>query len=48
MIQLNTLEDRSVPDKEQWDKAVKFMEETMKEKLSQGKYANALKINVMF
>lgn len=35
VIQLNTLEDRSVPDKEQWDKAVKFMEETMREKLSQ-------------
>jgi len=35
VIQLNTLEDRSVSDKEQWDKAVKFMEETMKEKLEQ-------------
>jgi len=35
VIQLNTLEDRSVPDKEQWDKAVRFMEETMREKLDQ-------------
>ncbi|CAL1530479.1 unnamed protein product [Lymnaea stagnalis] len=35
VIQLNTLEDRSVHDKEQWDKAVKFMEDTMKEKLDQ-------------
>ncbi|BFZ23760.1 hypothetical protein BsWGS_26797 [Bradybaena similaris] len=34
VIQLNTLEDRSVHDKEQWDKAVRFMEETMKEKLT--------------
>ncbi|CAG5123466.1 unnamed protein product, partial [Candidula unifasciata] len=35
VIQLNTLEDRSVHDKEQWDKAVRFMEETMKERLTQ-------------
>uniref|UniRef100_A0A0B7AE93 Dynamin-like GTPase OPA1, mitochondrial n=1 Tax=Arion vulgaris TaxID=1028688 RepID=A0A0B7AE93_9EUPU len=35
VIQLNTLEDRSVNDKEQWDKAVKFMEETMRGKLVQ-------------
>ncbi|XP_059141467.1 dynamin-like 120 kDa protein, mitochondrial isoform X15 [Physella acuta] len=34
VIQLNTLEDRSVHDKEQWDKAAKFMEETMREKLN--------------
>ncbi|XP_035828627.1 dynamin-like 120 kDa protein, mitochondrial isoform X2 [Aplysia californica] len=35
VIQLNTLEDRSVSDKEHWDKAVKFMEQTMREKLEQ-------------
>ncbi|GFO30737.1 dynamin-like 120 kda protein, mitochondrial [Plakobranchus ocellatus] len=35
VIQINTLEDRLVHDKEQWDKAVKFMEETMKRQLEQ-------------
>ncbi|GFS27921.1 dynamin-like 120 kDa protein, mitochondrial [Elysia marginata] len=33
VIQINTLEDRSVHDKEQWDKAVKFMEDTMRRQL---------------
>ncbi|KAL3862110.1 hypothetical protein ACJMK2_008103 [Sinanodonta woodiana] len=33
VIQRNILEDRSVTDKQQWDQAVKFMEETLKEKL---------------
>ncbi|GFO13772.1 dynamin-like 120 kda protein, mitochondrial, partial [Plakobranchus ocellatus] len=37
VIQINTLEDRSVHDKEQWDKAVKFMEETMKRQLEQSR-----------
>ncbi|RUS71454.1 hypothetical protein EGW08_020785 [Elysia chlorotica] len=35
VIQINTLEDRSVHDKEQWDKAVKFMEDTMRRQLEQ-------------
>ena len=35
VIQLNILEDRSVSDKAQWDSAIKFMEETLKEKLKQ-------------
>ena len=33
VIQLNTLEDRAVNDKVQWDRAVKFMEEFLSEKL---------------
>ena len=33
MIQINTLEDRSVHDKNQWDTAIKFMESTVKDKL---------------
>ncbi|GLH01491.1 Dynamin-like 120 kDa protein, mitochondrial [Gryllus bimaculatus] len=33
VIQLNTLEDRSVYDKQQWDQAVKFLETSVKEKL---------------
>lgn len=33
VIQLNTLEDRSVTDKYQWDLAVKFLEESLREKL---------------
>ncbi|CAG7826565.1 unnamed protein product, partial [Allacma fusca] len=33
VIQLNTLEDRSVNDKVQWDRAVKFMEEFLSDKL---------------
>lgn len=33
VIQLNTLEDRSVHDKYQWDSAVRFLEEFVKEKL---------------
>lgn len=33
VIQLNTLEDRSVHDKQEWDQAVKFFEKSVKEKL---------------
>lgn len=33
VIQLNALEDRSVHDKQQWDAACKFLEESVKEKL---------------
>jgi hypothetical protein len=33
VIQLNTLEDRSVSEKQQWDSAVKFLENSVKEKL---------------
>lgn len=35
VIQVNTLEDRSVHDKQQWDSAVKFMETAVGEKLKQ-------------
>lgn len=33
VIQLNTLEDRSVHDKHQWDSAVQFVERSVIEKL---------------
>ena len=33
MIQLNTLEDRSVHDKQHWDGAIKFLSENVTEKL---------------
>ncbi|XP_058118863.1 dynamin-like 120 kDa protein, mitochondrial [Anopheles ziemanni] len=33
VIQLNTLEDRSVHDKQEWDQAVRFFEASVKEKL---------------
>jgi optic atrophy protein 1 len=33
VIQLNTLEDRNVHDKQEWDQAVKFLETSVKEKL---------------
>lgn len=33
VIQLNTLEDRSVHDKQEWDQAVKFFENSVKDKL---------------
>jgi len=35
VIQINTLEDRSVHDKQQWDTAIKFMEMAVGEKLQQ-------------
>ena len=35
VIQLNTLEDRSVHDKQEWDQAVKFFESSVKDKLEQ-------------
>jgi len=35
VIQINTLEDRSVHDKQQWDTAVKFMETSVGDKLQQ-------------
>lgn len=34
VIQLNTLEDRSVHDKQEWDQAVKFFESSVKDKLA--------------
>uniref|UniRef100_U5EJB3 Dynamin-like GTPase OPA1, mitochondrial n=1 Tax=Corethrella appendiculata TaxID=1370023 RepID=U5EJB3_9DIPT len=34
VIQLNTLEDRSVHDKQEWDQAVKFFEQSVKDKLN--------------
>ena len=37
VMQRNTLDDKIVPDKQQWDIAVKFMEETLREKLQQSK-----------
>ena len=37
VMQRNTLDDKIVPDKQQWDVAVKFMEETLREKLQQSK-----------
>lgn len=35
VIQLNTLEDRCVHDKQEWDQAVKFFEASVKDKLQQ-------------
>ena len=37
VIQINTLEDRSVHDKSQWDNAIRFMETSLQEKLQQSK-----------
>ncbi|CAG2252974.1 OPA1 [Mytilus edulis] len=34
-MQKNTLDDKTIPDKQHWDMAVKFMEETLREKLQQ-------------
>lgn len=34
VIQVNALEDRSVPDKAQWDRSVKFLENCIKERLT--------------
>ena len=34
VIQLNTLEDRSVNDKRDWDQAVRFIETSVKDKLN--------------
>lgn len=34
-LQLSTLEDRSVHEKEQWDSAVRFLESSVKDKISQ-------------
>ena len=38
VIQVNILEDRSVTDKTQWDAAIKFMEDTLKDRLKQSEY----------
>lgn len=44
VIQINTLEDRSVHDKTQWDAAIKFMETTVSEKLKQSTYASLMQL----
>ena len=36
VIQLNTLEDRAVHDKRQWDAAVSFLEQSIKDKMQVG------------
>lgn len=36
VIQLNALEDRSVPDKTHWDQSILFLEESIKERLKSG------------
>jgi len=38
VIQLNTLEDRNVHDKYQWDAAVKFLEECVRERLTVSRF----------
>ncbi|KAF2351314.1 hypothetical protein FHG87_017933 [Trinorchestia longiramus] len=43
VIQLNAFEDRSVPDKPQWDAACQFLEEALKEKID----ANEAKLKEM-
>lgn len=35
IIQLNALEDRAVSDKQQWDSAIKFLESSLKDRLTQ-------------
>lgn len=35
VIQLNTLEDRTIGDKRDWDQAVKFLEASVKEKIKE-------------
>ena len=37
VIQLTALEDWSVSEKQQWDSAVRFMENTLQEELNEGK-----------
>lgn len=37
-MQRNTLEDRSVQDKQQWDASVQFMEESLKEQLQKSNF----------
>ena len=37
VIQINTLEDRSVHDKQQWDSALKFMEKSVGDQLNDSK-----------
>ena len=43
---MNTLEDRSVHDKLQWDTAIKFMETTVGEKLRQSECHNHIQCSV--
>lgn len=38
IIQLNALEDRAVHDKQQWDGAIKFLESSLKDRLSQSNF----------
>lgn len=37
VIQHNALEDRSISDKQQWDAAIQFMEETLRSRLKDSK-----------
>lgn len=37
VIQFNALEDRAISDKYQWDQALKFLEQSLRERLEQSK-----------
>ena len=45
---MNTLEDRSVHDKNQWDSALKFMEATVKDKLELSKLFDQVIFSIIF
>jgi optic atrophy protein 1 len=39
IIQLNALEDRSVPDKQSWEAAVGFMDSVLRQRLNESAYS---------
>ena len=46
VIQNNTLDDRSVHNKHQWDSAIRFMEESVKRVLHQSQYITSLPLTL--
>lgn len=48
VIQHNALEDRSISDKQQWDAAIHFMEETLQSRLKDSELCHVFCSRVLF
>lgn len=48
VIQHNALEDRSISDKQQWDAAIHFMEETLQSRLKDSELCDIFHSCVLF
>lgn len=46
VIQLNALEDRVISDKTQWDQALKFLDQSLRDRLEKSKHSDIISLTV--